>query len=234
MIKNLAALVAITLCLVASVSSLRAASLVENFDDITTMPGQGWEQINNSAPQGVSFWFQGNPGVFTAQAGPSDSYIGANFENAAAGGDISNWLITPELTLDGSTQLSFYTRAIDQALFPDRLEVRLSTAGASTDVGSTVSSVGDFTTLLLSINPDLEPLVYPEEWTQYTLLLSMLGGPTSGRLAFRYSITDTNEFGNYIGIDTLQIVQVPEPTASLLAGIGAVGLLWCRRRRRSG
>jgi hypothetical protein len=230
MISNRVAIFAIGLCLAASVSSLHAASLVENFNDITTMPGQGWVQINNSVPLGNSFWFQGNPGVFTAQAGPANSYIGANFENAAPGGDISNWLITPELALDAATQLSFYTRTEVQTIFADRLEVRLSTAGASTDVGNTANSVGDFTTLLLTINPDLDPLGYPGEWTQFTIPLSMLGGPTSGRLAFRYFLPDTDEFADYIGIDTLAIVQVPEPSAVLLMAIGFICLAAFRRR----
>ena len=41
-------------------------------------------------------------------------------------------------------------------MFADRLELRLSTNGASTNVGTTTTSVGDFTTLLLTVNPLLD------------------------------------------------------------------------------
>ncbi|MEX2114287.1 MAG: choice-of-anchor J domain-containing protein [Pirellulales bacterium] len=211
---------------------LQAAALSEGFDDVSTLPGDGWLQINNSAPLGDTDWFQGNTGIFPAQAGPEDSYIAANFVNAQDGGDISNWLILPELLLDNATQLSFYTRTEIESIFPDRLEVRLSTAGASTDVGTTASTVGDFSTLLLTVNPTLDPFGYPSEWTQFTVLLSSLPGPTSGRLAFRYFVPDTLEFGNYIGIDTVAVTPVPEPSCLALATCAMAWLLVSRRRRR--
>jgi hypothetical protein len=74
-------------------------------------------------------------------------------------------------------------------------------------VGSTATSVGDFTTLLLSVNPDQNATGYPQTWTQYTATLSGIGTPTNGRLAFRYFVTDGGANGtnsNYIGIDTVE------------------------------
>lgn len=43
--------------------------LSEDFADITTLAGAGWVQTNNSAPLGVTGWFQGNDTVFPSQAG---------------------------------------------------------------------------------------------------------------------------------------------------------------------
>jgi hypothetical protein len=123
------------------------------FEDITQLPGLGWAQINNSSPLGTTGWFQGNTEVFSAHQGPADSYIGANFNNTGSVGTISNWLLTPEMVLQDGATISFYTRTADGSTWADRLEVRMSVNGGSTDVGSTATSVGDFTTLLLSVNP---------------------------------------------------------------------------------
>ena len=59
-------------------------------------------------------------------------------------------------------------------MFPDRLQVRISTNGASTNVGSTATGVGDFTTLLLDINLNYTTNGYPNVWTQFTVTLSGL------------------------------------------------------------
>ena len=58
---------------------------------------------------------------------------------------------------------------------------------------------------------------------------------TSGRLAFRYLITDTSVNGDYIGIDTLRVsssstAPVPEPATLTLVGLG-IAVARCRLRR---
>lgn len=71
-------------------------------------------------------------------------------------------------------------------------------------MGANSAAVGDFTTLLLSINPTLVTNVYPQVWTQYTITIAGLPAPTSGRLAFRYFVTNggpTGSNSDYIGID---------------------------------
>lgn len=184
----------------------------EGFDDITNLPGNGWVQTNNSDPLGTTSWFQGNDGVFPAQSGAATSYIAANFQNAAGVGTVSNWLLTPEINLENNATLTFYTRSTDSGTFPDRLEVRMSTAGSSSDVGSTSTSVGDFTNLLLEINPTLTPGGYPNTWTEFTVTVSGLGAPTTGRLAFRYFVTNSGPSGSngdYIGIDTVDYTLPP-------------------------
>jgi hypothetical protein len=210
-----------------------AALLNESFDDITTLAGSGWAMTNNSAPPGTSGWFQGNPGVFPAFSGLPDSYVAANVNNAAFPvGNISNWLITPQLSLFGSVEISFYTSAELGSPFPDSLELYLSTSGASTNVGSTDTSTGDFTTLLLAINPGLSVGGYPEDWTQYIVPLTF-NSATTGRFAFRYAVTDTSVHADYIGIDDVSVVDnpVPEPGTLGLLAMGGLGLAFARFRR---
>jgi len=210
-----------------------ATILSESFDNITTLASAGWVQTNKSSPLGTTNWFQGNTAVFEAEGGPINSYIAANFNNAGFEGNISNWLLTPMLTFNNLDVLSFFTRTETPVDFPDRLEVRLSSSGASTNVGDTDSSVGDFTSLLLSINPTLAPSGYPETWTNYLVTLSGLVGPTSGRLAFRYFVTDPSINGNYIGIDTVSVSSdtapaIPEPSTVILSLIGLGSLMAIR------
>jgi hypothetical protein len=212
-------------------------ALQQDFDNISGLTSQGWAITNNSVPPSVSSWFQGNTGVFTSQTGGADSYIGANYLNTTPGGNISDWLILPALLLRNGDILTFYTRTEANSTFADNLEVHLSSNGASANVGSTSSSVGDFTNLLMTINPALVAAAYPDAWTQETVTISGLGNtPVDARLAFRYAVTDTMIHGDYIGIDTLTVsVQeaAPEPStiALLLIGLGSLSR-WARRFRR--
>lgn len=214
-----------------------ATLLTEGFDDVSTLAGSGWASINNSSPLGSTGWFQGNPTIFPAHSGAANSYIAANFNNADFGGNISNWLITPILTLDNGVQLDFFTRTEFLSEFADRLEVRMSTNDGSTNVGSTDSSVGDFTNLLLTINPSLLGSGYPQDWTAFSATISGLDSATTGRLAFRYFVPDTSTNGDYIGIDTVTITSVdtvvPEPSTIGLSLLGLGGVLAGLRRRRT-
>ena len=181
--------------------------LFEGFDDITTLPGTGWVQTNHSATVGTTNWFQGNSTVFPSQSGAADSYIGANFNNTTGTNTISNWLLTTPLPLLNGRTITFYTRTVDAPSFPDRLQVRMSTNGASSNVGTTATDVGDFTTLLLDINPTYTTDGYPNVWTQFTVTVSGVPTFTTGRLAFRYFVENGGPTGansDYIGIDTFQ------------------------------
>lgn len=185
--------------------------IIEGFDEISNLPG--WDAINRSVPLGVTNWFQGNSAVFPSFNGAPTSYIAANFNNASGLGTISNWLIMPELILNNGDELSFYARSVN-SIFPDRLQVRLSEAGPSTDVGATATSVGDFSTLLLDINPTYTPGGFANAWTQYTISISGLSGPTPGRIAFRYFVESAGPAGansDYIGIDDVQYFAQGNP-----------------------
>jgi len=188
----------------------------EGFDDITTLIPADWFMQNNSQPgPGKTGWFQGNDTVFPSQSGAPTSYIAANFDNGTDTSTLSNWLLTPSFTLQNGVQLTFWTRTVDTPSFPDRLQVRMSTNGASTNVGTTATSVGDFTTLLLDINPTYTTTGYPNAWTQFTITLSGIPSPVHGRLAFRYFVENGGPNGSnsdYIGIDTFAVSLLCGPT----------------------
>lgn len=221
------------MALVLGISSTASAdALTENFD--AGIPA-GWTVKNLSEPQGTISWFQGNAGALPAHQGAANSYLAANLNSGAGVADISSWLILPTSTYRNGDTLSFFTRTEELSTYPDKLEVRFSNVGGS-DVGSSASSVGSFSTLLLSVNPDQALYGYPEAWTQYSVTLDGLAGATTGALAFRYFVTDGGEAGsnsNYIGIDTLTVSAVPEPGAWLMMGTGLGLLGFMRRRKRS-
>jgi|SRR5664279_411604 hypothetical protein len=220
------------LCATALTPSASAASfqISESFGDITTLAGAGWTVVNNSTPGGLTSWFQGTDAL-TAQSGSPDSYIAANFNAAAFGGNISLWLITPEVTLANGVALSFYTASTQGA--PDNLEIRYSASGLSSNVGATDTSVGDFSNLLFAINPGLEPTGYPGAWALETATISGLSAPVSGRFAVRYVVPDTSTNGDFIGIDTLGVsAPVPEPSGVALSMLGLAALLSLARSRR--
>ncbi len=210
------------------------ADFSEDFLDITNLPG--WAFQNNSEPLGSTSWFQGNDSVFPAQAGSPTAYIAANFNNASGAGTISNWMMTPELNLSNGDTLAFWTRTTAGSSWPDRLQVRLSTAGGSTNVGTGANDIGDFPTLLLDINENLSTGGFPEVWTQYTVTLSSIPAGATGRLAFRYFVTNAGPAGsnsNYIGIDTVEYTStatcaapsdIPWASADPLTGTTSAGL----------
>ncbi len=189
-----------------------------------------WLMKNNSEPPGSTGWFQGDNTVFAAQSGASTSYIAADYNNTGDTNTISNWLFTPPVTLQNGRELTFYTRTIDKPNHPDRLQVRMSVKGDSTNVGSTAASVGDFTTLLLDINPAYTVAGYPNKWTQYSVTVSGLAAPTTGRFAFRYFVEDggtgaRSVNSDYIGIDTVQLGCPAVYTISVSASPVSAGLL---------
>jgi hypothetical protein len=181
-----------------------------DFANTTTLVASGWVMRNNSsAPLGNS-WFQGVTSAFTSQAGAANAYIAANFQstNGTTGTEtISNWLVLPPLSVSNSSHgnFVFWTRTVTELNFPDRLQVRLSTNGSSSNVGSSPTDVGDFTTVLLDINPTYVMGGYPTGWTQYFVQLPCLPSGTV-RVAFRYFVENAGAFGinsNYIGIDSV-------------------------------
>jgi hypothetical protein len=180
-------------------------SFVEQFDTLASSFARGWRLINKSQPIGPVNWSQG--GAFNAYSsnGTNTGFIWCDF-NATSGdsiscptaplrrlgpGVISNWAVSPALTMQNGDKIIFYTMCED-ATFIDRLQVRMNKLNTGMNVGSG-SDPGDFNISLLDINPFLlgtGPSAYPDSWTRFVVTVSGLDGPTKGRIAFRYFLEE--------------------------------------------
>jgi hypothetical protein len=225
-------------CLAALFLGARSASaqlkLAEDFD----LPDPlGWATTNASGTPGPVSWAAGVGSVFPAHQGGANAYYSVGSQSGAGATDLSVWLISPELVINNGDVLSFFTRTVSNPLFADRLQVRFSPNGASMNVGSGPGSVGDFSSLLVDINPALRPTGYPSTWTQYFLTLDGPGTLVSGRLAFRYVVEDGGPDGtnsDYIGIDSVRVGSLsavaPEGRFGGMVVLGLVGTFLFRRR----
>ena len=136
-------------------NAAQAQSFLQGFNG-ASLPAN-WTAINRSDSPGTAWSTataitdpEGNP---VAEPHEGAAFAVTNFTSTSATvGTISNWLITPTLSLRNGDTFSFFTRTTPGSAFPDRLELRLSLAGSSTNVGTTPTSVGNFSTLLLSIS----------------------------------------------------------------------------------
>ena len=199
-------------------STMASGSVVldEGFDNVSGLFGSvGWLQVNSSSPVGETGWFQGdNTEAFAASSGAANSYVAANFNNAGFGGDVDNWLITPELSLLSHTEFYFDTRTAGN--FPgDSLELLYNNTGST--------NIADFVSI------GWVPAAYPTDWTTF---YGVLDGPLqNARFAFHYHVTDTSVNGDYIGIDSVHVTSVPEPGTLALLGAGLLLVPMMRRRR---
>ncbi len=185
--------------------------LSENFDDVSTLSTAGWTILNVSEFPGATNWFQGDTSRFNAHGGALNSYIAADYLSASdIGQAVSTWLILPTLSLKNGDELSFYTRTVDPVQYPDRLQVRIG-AGTNPIAPTNSTDVGEYTTLLLDINPTYLTTgagSYPTTFTQYTVTVSGLSvTPVDARLAFRYFTEDNTNNSDYIGVDTVVVTS---------------------------
>lgn len=187
--------------------------LREDFNDVDTLPAQGWLFVNESTPPGpLPTWFQGDPETFPAHMGDPDAYIASNFNVAAEGGTIENWLITPQFSTANNVVVSFFLRGDDFPPFFDQIRFGFGDAD------------GDLDSFTLS-----NPIVVPTDgWTQFTVNLGRQGPGTTARFAFLH--TGPADTSNYVGLDTLRITAVPEPATVMILGIGLLGVAVARRR----
>jgi len=184
----------------------------DNFAGLTT-----WTALNKSTPLGsttTGVWRQGPADHIGSQAGGDTSYAFCNYSSATGSGTISNWLITPAVTIKNGDIISFYTMSGGDGTYPDRMELRLSTAATTvlpTGTGATgATNVGSFTTLALTINSSLTATGYPLSYTKYDYTVTGLTGEVSSRIAFRYFVTSGGTTGvnsDNIGVDTFSITR---------------------------
>lgn len=152
------------------------------------------------------------------QAGGANSFavVGklSTSNTTTAGTTLSNWLLTPSVTVENGNVVSFYTRngtasSLTNAAKADRLEFRMSTNGAfSTEPSLGNTDVGDYTNLLVQVNPALTLSGYPTTWTKYSYTITGFTAPTQCKFAFRYFVTNGGTNGtksDIIGIDSFSV-----------------------------
>lgn len=224
----------ITLLLLGATSVLAVNSQVlinEGFTNPFNPTTAGWVVSNLSSPLGTTTWTQGTTNYNSYDGAPTDYYF-ANFNSAGATAPagISNWLITPAVTIYNGAVIEFATKTIDQGagqpnFAPDRLQLRMSQTGV-TAIPAGTTSVGSFTDLLLDINPNLNTSTvsavnngsvngYPKAWTVYSVQIAGVTGTVTGRFAFRYFVDDGGNGGlnsNNVGLDAVKYTLPCDPT----------------------
>jgi len=209
----------------------QSASWSENFTDVSKLGGKGWIITNNTDKPGPEAWRKGRyestnkytfgydyvvgfP-AYSSERSPND-FISVDMYAGAGVANMSVWLITPVTKMKNGDQFVFYSRAhVDDGTFAakdgnDRMQVRGNFTNTSANVGGDWTSVGNFTSLLLDINPTLALYGYPETWTKYTVTLSGISGVINGRLAFRYYVSAGGPDGNnssMVGVDEVSFTS---------------------------
>lgn len=175
------------------------------FDGTTDgMLTAGWQKINMSNPEGAGNWLIPTAAstVFTTggNTGGATSFVLVNYTSTTGAGEISNWLISPTITVQNGDVVSFYTRKGGDGtgtIYPDNLQLTMSANGDASVLPSIdENDLGDFTTLAVEINPNLDSSSYPFEWTQYTYTVSGLTGLTPVKFGFRYYVTNGGPSGD--------------------------------------
>lgn len=180
-------------------------SFTEEFIDVSSLTTKGWALKDNSSVDSGDYayastqWEQGPAGIDKTgnpYGFPAYSYKSSTDEYAYSAENysdsnqvVSSWLITPVLSVKNGDKISFYTRG--EANSGGRMQV-LMNKSASSNVGSSSSSTGDFNTVLFDINPSETSDGYPLTWTNYEYTFSGLSGKMDTRIAFRHYISHVN------------------------------------------
>ena len=202
---------------------MRAPNATLNQDFEGAFPPTNWLVRNQSAAIGTNTncWNQFT-GASPWAAHTGAAHAGANFNCTSGNNTISGWLISEQITsLQNGDTFSFWTRKASPDTYADRLEARLcldstpDSCGAAGSTGTGSAAVGDFTTVLVSVNPTLVTGVYPLVYTQFTVVLSGLpAGPNNGRVGFRYFVTSGGPGGSNSDILSIDDVAITAPAAA--------------------
>jgi hypothetical protein len=207
-----------TFLLLGGLAAAEAQQLTEGFE-LVTFPPTGWAVRNQSTTIGTNTtcWNRFTATPWAPNSGTG--HAGANFNCTTGANTISGWLLSSQMTnLQNGQQVTFFTRKGAPDSFADRLQLRLcldttpDSCGAAGSTGATSADVGNFTTLLVDVNPTLVLGVYPTAYTQFSATLSGLpAGPNSGRIAFRYFVTNGGPTGansDIISVDDINVTPV--------------------------
>lgn len=147
----------------------------EGFNDKSLILPDGWTNIKQSE-KGAWFISAPYPEHYTDEDGNPRIYGDAYIRSDNAAGGIDSWLITPQITLDGTMSVwlrPFYIR--DERQFA----IYLSTTG---------DSISDFTTTLVP------PTIAGSKYTEYTADLTSYAGQ-KGYIAIRHFGNTGSEWG---------------------------------------
>lgn len=196
--------------------AVKNQSFVEEFDTVISAYNRGWRFVNRSVPVGRTVWTQGSTYTAYSSRAANTGYAESDY-NAGAGttpqgnGIISNWLVSPVVTMQNGDKIIFYTKTDDPS-YVDRIQVRTNTSNEGLNCGRGYDP-GDFTNVLLDINAfysKVYPSAFPDNWTRYEATVYGLQKPTTGRFAFRSFIEGggpgVNEKGDFVGIDSVAYV----------------------------
>lgn len=208
----------------------------EEFDSMQRVVDMGWRSINLSDPNGGQGWRQGSYVADNVKGGPfysripSYSYKVSANEHALApytvGAGLSFincWLVTPPLMAKNGDEFSFWTRTASPVNYPDRMQVWVNPHNDGVNVGRTPNETGDFTMLMLDLNPSLTSAPfnpnniagsgYPQRWTKFSYSLGGLpqgNTPKRIRIGFRYYVKDGGPSGavsDEIAIDDFEFIS---------------------------
>ena len=202
-------------------------SFVEEFDSLQTSYTKGWRWINGSQPVGTTNWMQG-PGTALMSAystkGTNAGFAYSNYLCTAGtnNGIISNWLISPAITLQNGDKIIFYTKSEMSSAgsggtdYGCRLQLRINRSeevivGKGEDVGNFNSD-----SALIDINRNEiqnqaaspNPTAYPSGWTRFEATIRGLNAPAKGHFAFRYYLHGAGSSGAGLGIGIDSVAYV--------------------------